>query len=190
MDNKGESFFIGKLFFDPPDSFKKIFSLYISFDQIPSDDPEGISVQVEANRHQAHSLEKVLQVPEIFFFKGSLKISKRIRESGLFLFSIKGDLHYKVLRECVVSGNFFEQTQKDSFQRDFAYGQSHSEALLSDEWLCKDETGIDIGAVCVEEFLLSLPPHPRSSKAMEEGKKIGTQQPFSSLDVLLGKKSS
>jgi uncharacterized metal-binding protein YceD (DUF177 family) len=97
----------------------------------------------------------------------------------------------RLVRECVVSLEEFETTQRESFRLRFvpAGMESDDQDPESDDEIAFDGGMIDLGEVVVEQLALDLDPFPRTEGAMlpNDGEPV-VMSPFAALAALRAKR--
>ncbi len=171
-------------------------SVCIHPDDVPQDGRTLALIADETARRQIAELADLIELREL---AADLKV-RRWRSDGL---AVSGHLAATVVRTCVVSLEDFESNLATDLARRF---RPERQGEGTDEIVIEPETddppdplpaeGVDLAAFVVEEFMLTLEPHPRkpdvefaAPESQANGEEDTAAHPFAALESLSKKQT-
>lgn len=149
---------------------------------------KGISFNLTATQEECKALAERFDLPAVYSFElfGSVRGSDILRYEGKF--------EVKVVRECVVSLEEFEQTVSGEFSELFSENGTDFSVETNFDIDMDDEETVDlikngrleIGEIAAQQFGLHLDPFPKKEKGLFEYKEAVAEKvnPFEILKKL------
>ena len=146
----------------------------------------GITVEIVASTDECAAVARRLGIPALRSLVG--KFHLHALQGGTI--AAKATFSARLVRECVVSLDPFETTQREAFNLRFVPEGSETDDPdpESDDEIPFAGGMIDLGEALVEQVALDLDPFPRKPGAvLPEEEAPGNVSPFAALSALRGK---